>query len=125
MQIHSTVPFALATRTRTDFSGKNSLNSKQEHSTVSLESKDTVHFGVNSKIHRDKREALCRSIGFTDTEIQALKDQVANTDEVKNADTRKKTDLRYRREAQLMQREYNKRVENISGDYDGAYEEVS
>ena len=122
MQIHSTVPFALATRTRTDFSGKNSLNSKQEHSTVSLESKDTVHFShKTSKESVKDWEKKCRAIGISQEKINEIKTQAANSPIVTNTNGNSRGQKRYVEQRRALQAYYDKIIANESGVYDGAH----
>jgi len=109
----------------------NHVSSKQTHLQIpyaSLTSHDTVLFGTGYKSTKDRRdqyEHFCRSIGVTNTEIQAIKTTASQSDKVKKADSKNKFSYRIAEEYRLLRAEYLKRVENKDGEYDGAHDSVS
>ena len=114
------------------FSGSLFLGTKNTQQTqiqakpyASLVNHDTVHFsGENNTARRQRYEALCLAVGVSKDEIASLREVARNTDNVKNAATRQKSDRTNSEHAKLLKKEYLKRLENASGEYDGAHDSV-
>ena len=93
---------------------------------TSLSSHDMVCFaGKSPRTRRDEWEKKCRAIGVSSDEIETIKTQASQDPNVINATNQNKSTYTFNAEIKLLREEYNKRVENASGAYDGAHDSVS